>query len=74
MRQVQEHGEPGRALDECADRRAVEPDDQVAFPVPRDGAVLNLLGSLADHDLVCDVGLLAPLGPSSRDAQGATRA
>ena len=34
-RQVQQHREPGGALDERADRGAVEPDDQVAFPVAR---------------------------------------
>ncbi|GHG36929.1 hypothetical protein GCM10017322_39650 [Paracoccus aerius] len=31
-RQVQEHGEAGRALDQCADRRTAETENEVALP------------------------------------------
>jgi hypothetical protein len=33
-RQMQQHREPGGAFDQRADRRTVQPDDQVAFPCP----------------------------------------
>ena len=62
--QVDQHREPGGALDQRADRGAFQPDDQVAFPVPGDGAVLGLGGPLADHHLGRDVrpGLAAARG------------
>ena len=40
-REVQQHREAARALDQRADRRAAQPEDQVAFPVPRDRPVLR---------------------------------
>ena len=51
-REVQQHREPARALHQGADRGVAGPEDQVAFPVARDGSVLSLGGPLADHDLV----------------------
>ena len=67
--QVDQHREPGRALDQRADRGALQADEQVAFPVPGDGSVLGLGGPFADHHLGRDVrpGLLA--GPGPRDPQ-----
>ena len=59
----------GRAFDERADRRAFQPDDQVALPVPGDGAVLGLGGPFADHHLGGDVRPGLALGPGARDAQ-----
>jgi hypothetical protein len=59
-RKVQQHREPGRALDQCSDGGAVEPQDEIAFPVPGDSAICDLGRSLADHDLRADE-LLAPL-------------
>ena len=50
-RQVQQHGEAGGALDQRADRRAVQAEDQIALPVPGHGPVLGLGGPLADQDL-----------------------
>src|SRR6266542_4588730 len=49
-RQVQQHREPGGALDQGADRGTVQSEDEVALPVPRHGAVVGLGGTLADHD------------------------
>jgi hypothetical protein len=46
---MQEHGKPRGSLDERADRRAVESKDQVALPVARHGAILDLGGSFADQ-------------------------
>jgi len=41
---------PGRSFDKRADGGTVEcPNDQVAFPVPRHGAVVCFGGSLVDH-------------------------
>jgi hypothetical protein len=42
--QVQQHREPCRALDERADRRAAQPEDQIALPMARNGAVLGFGG------------------------------
>ena len=46
---MDEHREPGRAFDQRADRGTLQTDDQVAFPVSGDGAVVGLGGSLADQ-------------------------
>src|SRR5665647_359014 len=48
-RKVDEHRESGGALDDGPDGRALQADDQVAFPVARDGPVLDLSGPLTDH-------------------------
>ena len=53
--QVDQHREPGGALDQRADRGALEPDEQVAFPVPGNGPVLGLGGPFADQHLGRDV-------------------
>jgi hypothetical protein len=49
-REVKQHREAGAALDERADRGATEPEDEIAFPVARDGTILSLGGTLADED------------------------
>ena len=49
--QVQQDREPGGALDERADRAFVAAaGDEIALPVARDRPVLDLRGSLRDHD------------------------
>jgi hypothetical protein len=53
--QVNEHREPSRALDQSADRRALESDDEVAFPMPGHVAVIGFGRALADQDLRGDV-------------------
>jgi hypothetical protein len=50
-RQVQQHREPGRPLDQRADRGPVQADDQVPFPVPGNSAIVNFGGTRTDHDL-----------------------
>src|SRR5215213_411384 len=85
-REVPQHREPGRALDEGADRRTPEPKDEIPLPVPRNRAVLCLRRALADHHLRSDKGLAlaapgractpeAPSGPGRsggrRSARGA---
>ena len=50
--QVQQHRVPGRAFHQRADGRLVQPDDQIAFPVPGHRPVGDLGGTLADLDLV----------------------
>ena len=54
-REVDEHREPGGAVDDGADRGAFQPDDEVAFPVARDGAVVGFGWTFADHHLGCHV-------------------
>jgi hypothetical protein len=68
-RQMQQHGEPGVAFDECANRQAVESQDEVAFPVPRHGPVGGLSGPGTDHHLGADELLAPPVGASPWDAQ-----
>jgi hypothetical protein len=48
---MEQHGEAGGALDEGADRRAVQSKDEVTLAVPRHGAVGHLGGTFTDHDL-----------------------
>jgi hypothetical protein len=67
--QVQQHREPCGALDEGSDRRVVQPDDEIAFPVTRHGPVISLGGSFADHHLRGDELLASGAGACSRDAQ-----
>src|SRR5712692_3026569 len=69
---VQQHREPRGALDQRADRRPVEPDDQIPFPVSRDSTILDLSGAGADHDLRGDEAGTALPGPSTRHTQGST--
>ena len=59
-REVQQHREPRRALDEGADRRTPEPEDEIPLPVPRNRAVICLSRALADHHLQGDEGLALP--------------
>jgi hypothetical protein len=65
--QVQEHCEPGAAFHQGADRRAVQAEDEVAFPMTGNGPVLDLRGPFADHDLVSDE-VLAPARAGTGDA------
>jgi hypothetical protein len=67
---VNQHREPGRAIDQRADRGALESDDEVAFPVPRHGTVVGFGRTLADQDVRSDMcpGFLP--GPGARDPQG----
>jgi len=46
---------PAGALDERADRGAVQPDDQVALPMAGHGPVVGLGGPLAENDVGADV-------------------
>jgi hypothetical protein len=67
----------GGALDQGAHcRLRAPPQDQVTFPVTRNGAVLHLLGTLTDHHHVADPTrilwalLRAALGPARPQATG----
>ena len=62
-------GEPGGALDEGPDPGAVQAEDEVAFPVSGNCAVVDLGGPLAEHDLGADELLAAPAGADPRHAQ-----
>src|SRR4051812_22320951 len=67
--QVQQHREPRRPLDEGADRRAMEAEDQISLPVPWHRPVPCLGRTLADEDLGRDERLASPTRARSRDAQ-----
>ena len=68
-RQVQQHREARGALDERADRRAAEPEDEVPFPVARHRPVGGLRRTLADHDLGRDEALAPPAQARPRHTQ-----
>jgi hypothetical protein len=73
-RQVQQHREPGGALDQGADRGAAQSEDEVALPVPRHGAVVGLGGTLADQDLWGGEVLASPTGAGLWHSQRAAGA
>ena len=66
---VQQHREPGRALNKRPDRGTLQSEDQVAFPVSWHCPVVCLGRTLADHDLGTDELLAPPLGAGSGDSQ-----
>src|SRR6266487_4243448 len=55
--------EPGGAFDQGPGRRAVQAEDEVAFPVPGNGTVLGLGRPFPDHDLGSDELLAVSSGP-----------
>ena len=55
-RQVNEHGETCRALNDRADGGAFKPNEQVPFPMSGHRTIFNFGGSLADQGLGRDVG------------------
>ena len=68
-REVQQHREPCRALDEGADRGTTQPEDQVSFPMAGHGPVVRLGRALADEDLVGDERLAPALRACARHPQ-----
>jgi len=51
---MKQRGESAGPLDEGADRGAVEADDQITFPVPGCGSVINLIRAGTDRHVVGD--------------------
>jgi len=70
---MHQHRELGRSFDQRADRGALQPDDQIAFPMPGHCPVVGLGGALADHHLGRDMRPCLSLCPCAGNAQGATR-
>ena len=67
--EVQQHREPGRALNQRPDRGTPHSQDEVTFPVAWHRPVVSLGRALGDHDLGADE-LAAPLaGPLSGNPQ-----
>ena len=60
---VQQHREPGRALNKRPDRGTLQSEDQVTFPVSWHCPVVGLGRTLDDHDLGADELAAPPLGP-----------
>src|SRR5215203_2006394 len=50
-RQVQQHGEPRRALDQCSDSGAAKTKNEITFPVSWHRTVGDFYRALANHDL-----------------------
>ena len=70
--QVQQHREPGGALDKRPDRRALEPQDQIALPMAGNSPIVGLGRPLADHHRRGDELLAAPLRASARYPESAS--
>ena len=62
------------ALDQSSDGGAVEPQDQIAFPVTRNSTILDLGRAFTDHDLRSDELLASLSGTCPGHAQRATGA
>lgn len=71
---VHEHGEACRAVHDGADRAALEPDQQIAFPMAGHGPVVGLGGTFADQRLRGDVGPRLATRPLTRHPQCPPRA
>ena len=53
--EVDEHREPGHAVDDGADRGTLQPDQQIAFPMAGNSAVLSFRRAFADQGSGSDV-------------------
>ncbi len=73
-RQVQQHREARRPLNQRSNRRAIQSKDEITFPVARYCAIFNAGRSLADHDLRRDERLSAASHTLSWHAQSTARA
>jgi len=72
---VHELDVPAGPFHQSPDRRLTHPaHDQVTFPMPGDGAVFGVLGSVIDEPARVDVAGGALVLASARLAQGAVRA
>ena len=67
--EVSQHREPGGPLHQSPDRRTVESQDQVAFPVSWHCPVVGLGGALGDEDLGSNERLASPPGSCPGDPQ-----
>lgn len=71
-RQVDQHHEPRRPLNQCPDRGALQTDDQIPFPVPGNSTVGNFGGPFADQGVAGNMRPRALLRPCSGNAKRAT--
>lgn len=71
---MEQEGVPCRTLDQCANRRTGQLQDEIAFPVARHRAIFYSCGTFADQDLGRDEGLPPAAGACPRNAQCASRA
>src|SRR6056297_3037900 len=72
-RQVQEHGEAGRAFDQRADRRTAETENEVPLPMPRDCPVVDLCRAVAYHQSIGEKGLAAIARTFARQSESTAR-
>jgi len=72
--QMQQHGEPGRAFYERANRRTIETNDEVTFSVTRHRTVTSFRWSFGDHYLGGNEVLATALRPSLWNSQGSASA
>ncbi len=65
--QMQQERESCFAFHQSADRRALQAEDQIAFPVTRHSAVFCFGGAFADHDLIGNKRFAFALSPRCFD-------
>jgi hypothetical protein len=68
-RQVQQHGEPRRALDQCSNSGAAKTENEITFPVSWHRTVGDFYRALANHDLGRDEVLASPTRARSRHSE-----
>ena len=68
-RQVQQHGEPRRALDQGSDGGAAKTENEITLPVPRHRTVGDFYRPLANHDLGRYEVLASPTRARSRHSK-----
>lgn len=68
-RKMEQHREPRCSLDQRADGRAVQADDQVSLPMAGNGTIIGFCGAPADHDLGRHERFAPALSPCRRDTQ-----
>ncbi len=73
-RQVQQHREPGCALHQGPYGRTLEPEDEVALPMPWHRPVARLCRTFADHYVGTDEGFAPPPCARPRNTQCAAGA
>jgi hypothetical protein len=66
---MDQHREPCGPFDERADRRTLEPDHQVTFPVAGNRTILGFCGTFADQHLRRHVSPRLLACPAARHAQ-----
>ncbi len=67
---MDQHGEPAAALDQCADRTALQPNQEITLPMSGNSAIIDLKWAVADQRLRSDMSPRLGPRPCPRHPQG----